>query len=427
MSDQIAMALKRKLEVVASSGVREVDTQRNVVKEELQYYVLNFIHHHPKYEKWIMYGGSALRICHDLDRMSVDLDFEIAHPVSDSFLETLQRELEVHFPGTYGSGPDFITTKAVSGRGLLLRFHIGNALELKHPSSQVHVKIDLNHFVAPNPVIERVPINRGQLSFVIRTYNMATLMASKIAAIFLRGRRGVGTAVYEEKGRDIYDLLWYMTRKIVPDLNYLRAKGVDAPDPRGLFDRLTIRLNEVNKDNLRNDLTPLFLNRTYIEHWLDNWPDSYLGLLDAYEIKTVGTLKSIHVLQEFPSDTYSFVFAYDTRDGGPVSIVYALSDHWVEFGPADLGLSTTAPIHDLFMLGQSSPSAGRASEDTLKQYATLFHSKTEAYLERNNRVILGKEIRTRLIRMTADRLDQKEQIVLNLSALLGCKLEDLLK
>ena len=49
-------------------------------------------------------------------------------------------------------------------------------------------------------------------------------MASKIAAIFLRGTRGVGEATYEEKGRDIYDLLWYMSKRIVPDLDYLKAK-----------------------------------------------------------------------------------------------------------------------------------------------------------------------------------------------------------
>ena len=104
---------------------------------------------------------------------------------------------------------------------MLLKFHVGEELSFGHPSKQVHVKIDLNHFVAPKTVTERRPINRDQLSFVIMTYNMSALMASKIAAIFLRGTRGVGEAVYEEKGRDIYDLLWYMNKKVVPDFDYL--------------------------------------------------------------------------------------------------------------------------------------------------------------------------------------------------------------
>ncbi|MBU0648730.1 hypothetical protein KJ969_01310 [Patescibacteria group bacterium] len=36
-------------------------------------------------------------------------------------------------------------------------------------------------------------------------------------------------------------------------------------------------------------------------------------------------------------------------------------------------------------------------------------------------------IATKLIRMTADKLNPKEQIILNKSALLSCELDDLLK
>ena len=32
-----------------------------------------------------MYGGSALRIIHGLDRMSVDLDFEISDTITEKF------------------------------------------------------------------------------------------------------------------------------------------------------------------------------------------------------------------------------------------------------------------------------------------------------------------------------------------------------
>jgi len=57
-------------------------------------------------------------------------------------------------------------------------------------------------------------------------------LASKIAAIFLRKERKINDAVYEEKGRDIYDLLSYMNKKIVPDIDYLIAKGVNTKDPQ---------------------------------------------------------------------------------------------------------------------------------------------------------------------------------------------------
>jgi predicted nucleotidyltransferase component of viral defense system len=249
MSGQITTILKRKLDELATSGELSAETRYNAFKEELQFYVLNFIYHHLEYSKWIMYGGSALRIIHGLDRMSVDLDFEVSHSITNEFLKELEKEIKNYFVSTYNAGDDFLKIKITNGRGLLLKFYIGDELSSGHPSKQLHVKIDLNHFVAIKTVTERRPINRDQLSFVILTYNMGALMASKIAAIFLRGTRGVGEAVYEEKGRDIYDLLWYMGKKIVPDFDYLIAKGIGVKDLPSLFNKLTLQMNRVNNEN----------------------------------------------------------------------------------------------------------------------------------------------------------------------------------
>jgi len=111
MSEQILITLKRKLDDLAAYGELDIETRRNVLKEELQFYVLNFIYHHPEYSKWIMYGGSALRIIHGLNRMSVDLDFEISHAITKKFLEKLKNEIEKHFKNTYGASPDFLIIK----------------------------------------------------------------------------------------------------------------------------------------------------------------------------------------------------------------------------------------------------------------------------------------------------------------------------
>jgi len=97
MREQISTILKRKLEDLASFGRIDAETRRNALKEELQFYVLNFIYHHPEYNKWIMYGGSALRIIHGLDRMSVDLDFEVSEKVTEEFLAELKKEIEEYF------------------------------------------------------------------------------------------------------------------------------------------------------------------------------------------------------------------------------------------------------------------------------------------------------------------------------------------
>ena len=427
MSEQISTILKRKLDDLAAYGSLDAETRRNALKEELQFYVLNFIYHHTEYNSWIMYGGSSLRIIHGLDRMSVDLDFEISHAITEKFLEELKKDVEDHFTNTYCAGADFLTVKITTGRGLILKFHVGEELSSGHPSKQVHVKIDLNHFVAPKTVTERRPINRDQLSFVIITYNMSSLMASKLAAIFLRGTRGVGEATYEEKGRDIYDLLWYMNKKVVPDFDYLIAKGIDAKDPRALFDKLTLQINKVNDENLKQDLEPLFVDKTYIQNWLKNWRESYLRLLDEYKIRTIKELESIGIHQDFRTDTFSFVYWYNTEDGGSVRIVYNLSEYWIIYGEGNLQVEVDKKLEGKFDFRSNGASSRPTPEDKLKQYATLFYQKTEKYFKKTNGVMLGDAIITKVIRMTADNLNQKEQIVLNKSALLSCELDDLLK
>jgi len=419
MSEQILAGLKRRLDELSADGEVDAEVKRNSLKEVLQYYVLNFVYHHPEYSKWIMYGGSALRICYGLDRMSVDLDFEVSREITEKFLEKIENEISKYFIDNYGAGHDFLTIKITTGRGLLLKFHVGKELNIGHPSEQVHVKIDLNNFTAPKTVTERKPINRFQFSFVITTYNMSALMASKISAIFLRGDRGVGGVVYEEKGRDIYDLLWYMTKKVVPDLDYLVAKGIDVKNPRAIFDNLTFQMNRVNNANLKQDLMPLFLNHTYIENWLKNWLESYFRLLDEYKINTVTTLEIIDVHQDFYTDNFSFVYRYRTEEGKTVRIIYAISDYWIDFREGDLPTNINSEIIQSFIKGDMS--------DKLKQYVTLFYEKTEAYFKKTNRIMLGNIITTKFIRITADNLNQKEEIVLNKSALLSCELDDLLK
>lgn len=427
MSEHISTILKRKLEDLATYGGLDAETRRNALKEELQYYVLNFIYHHSEYSNWIMYGGSALRIIHGLDRMSVDLDFEVPRDVTEKFLEELKKEIEKHLLNTYGAGANFMTAKITTGRGLLLRFNVGEELSFGHPSKQVHVKIDLNHFIAPKTVTERRPINRDQLSFVILTYNMASLMASKLAAIFLRGTRGVGEAVYEEKGRDIYDLLWYMGKKVVPDFDYLIAKGIDVKDPRALFDKLAIQMNKVSDKNLEQDLEPLFVNKTFIGNWLKNWRESYLRLLDEYKIRTIKELESIGIHQDFRTDTFSFVYWYTTEDGGSVRVVYNLSEYWIMFGEGNLQIEVNKSLEGKMDFRRNGVSSRQTPEEKLKQYAALFYQKTEKYFKKTNQAMLGEVIITKVIRMTADNLNQKEQIVLNKSALLSCDLDDLLK
>ena len=430
MNDQILTVLKSKLDGLSTYGFSITDPKirLNALKEELQFYVLDFIYHHPEYNKWIMYGGSALRICYDLDRMSVDLDFEVSNKIDNEFLNELKEEAEKHFSKVYGVDSEFLKISITNNRGITLKFRAGSLIE-GYASEWVHVKIDLNQFAQSGGVVtERVPQNHGQLSFVIRTYNLSSLMASKIAAIFLRRTRGVGKATYEEKGRDIYDLLWYMSKKIVPDLYYLKAKNVDeAKDYRTLFTKLAIKMSNINRDNLKNDLTPLFLDPRHITNWIENVNDTFFRLRDAYKIRTVSKFEGVRVFQDFRTDVFSFIFEYSTKEGDHVQIICNLSEYWFLFKDIEISFPINNIVSDTIKFSSNGSSSRPTSEKKQKEYASLFYEKIEAYLKKINYELVGDTLTTKLIRVTADKLNQKEQIVLRKEDLIKGDFDNWLK
>ena len=330
--------------------------------------------------------------------------------------------------GTKGAYPlHFYTNAGLSAgtaslSGLAMTLDSGGDLGLGHASDQVHVKVDLNCFSAPKTTSERIPINQNQLSFVIKTYNMSNLMASKIVAIFLREERIVGSDVFGEKGRDIYDLLWYMEKKIIPDLDYLKAKGVSVSSLQNLFDKLTLKMNEVTQKNLEDDLKPLFTDGAKISYWLQHWHESYLHLLKSYPIRQVTEIEMVRIHQDFHSDNYSFIYYYKTTDTHRVTFVATVSDYWIEFGDGNI----PTVMDESLMKYVDTAQPGEPS-DKVKQFATLFYQKIESYLAKTNREVLSDHIKTKIMRTTADNLNREEQIVLTKSALLSCEFDDLLK
>lgn len=431
MNNQIIEIIKNRIENLSDPyGNKVGDWERllNVVKEELQYLVLDFIYHHPEYNKWTMYGGSALRICYDLNRMSVDLDFEVNYKVNNIFLNQLKKEAEKYFTKVYGIDVNFLRITITNERGIKLKFKVGNLIP-GFVSDWVDVKIDLNYFpISAKVVTERIPKNLGQLSFIIKTYNLSSLMASKIAAIFLRKTRGVGEAVYGEKGRDIYDLLWYMNKKIVPDLDYLRAKNVEeAKDYRTLFTKLVVKMNKVSEENLKNDLTPLFLDPRYTTNWLKIWRDTFFHLLDMYKIRTILKFEKVRVLEDFRTDVFSFIFEYSTEGGDWVNVICNLSEYWFLFKDVEVSYPINKVVSDKIEFVSNGYSSRPTSKEKQTEYASLFYEKIEAYFKKVNNELVGNNLTTKLIRITTDDLNPKEQIVLRKEDLKKIDFDDLLK
>jgi len=135
----------------------------------------------------------------------------------------------------------------------------------------------------------------------------------------------------------------------------------------------------------------------------------------------VTALREILVKEDFSTDNFSFTYMYDTMEKDIVKVVYTVTYEWIKF-QKPLGVDTREDLMGLVRV-----ESGTELNDQIKQFLALFFTKNASYFKKVNNIMLGDAITTKVIRTTADNLNQKEQVVLNKSALLSCELDDLLK
>ncbi len=189
----------------------------NLIREYLQVMILKAIYQSPYGKGLSFMGGTCLRICHNLKRYSEDLDFALDKSISGysfhELTETVARFLKnTDFEVDFKAQEDKIVQKSfIRVSKVLHTFGLSPLL-----SQKIHVKLEVD----TNPV----KINSGQLEtffvtkfdevFPILKHADPTLFAGKICAVLNR--------TYT-KGRDFYDLIWYLNRKMPIDFKYLNS------------------------------------------------------------------------------------------------------------------------------------------------------------------------------------------------------------
>lgn len=409
----------------------------NVIKEELQYPILDFIYNNRAYSHLIMYGGTLLRIGYDLSRMSEDLDFQTDKKFD---FEKFKNDLITHFKNTYNLDIKVaLKTERLTGTDVatINFFNILEEAGIKGHGlpTILKIRVDVNFFSqASDFTMEIIPRVKDTFAFSIRTYPISTLMASKIAAVLLRTKRGIGAETSDCKPRDIYDLLWYMEKKIIPDIEYLKAihtranEDMKARNVLEVFDMLKRRVPNLDDKLFKHDLTPFFYNPAEYDEWHRNWKQRFITLINSYEIFEVNKkdekpdLQGVSIKMDFLSETRYFNFHFFTTElpVNRVDFVCVLSDDWYLF------------IDSKRIVGYRR----KEIDDQIKsihkltdldyEYAGLFYTKIEDYLKRNDYIVLQPEMKTKLIRATADNLNVKTQLFLDRRLLVKERFEDLL-
>ncbi len=252
----------------------ENSTKRIILKEVLQAIVLDYLYNHPIYRELNFYGGTCLHVIYDLNRLSEDIDLDNSAGIN---IDNLEHDLATYFRSTIGYAD--IVTKTQTGewgvQRTTLKLPILNALGLSaFPNEALHLKVEISPH-QQTAIIRKTPVFLFGHSLVASHFSLETMMAGKIIACLERNFK-TGSEGIHIKGRDFYDLLWFMQQKIQP-LEEKLLKDGKKPYPLPVAMKiLSEKITKIKVADLAVDLLPLFEQRTFIQAWLESFHENFI-------------------------------------------------------------------------------------------------------------------------------------------------------
>ena len=203
------------------------DSTYEALREILQEIVLLGLYRAGFFEHALFYGGTALRILHGLDRFSEDLDFSLirVNPdfdlrhYEDAVIEALLSfgfEVTIQVKDKVGSIKSAFlkgdTTQHLlnieTPQDIIRTFGNGKLVKIKF-EVDIHPPLDFQSeqimLLTPSP-------------FIVNTMTISSLFAGKMHAVLCRNWAS------RPKGRDWYDLVWYISHGHALDLRHLNAR-----------------------------------------------------------------------------------------------------------------------------------------------------------------------------------------------------------
>lgn len=253
--------------IISESPSRNNLLKRNLCKEYLQIVVLDFIYSHPVYSTLLFYGGSALAHCFGLQRLSEDMDF--IDETKNVNVSKLARDLEDYF----SKRTDLEITTTVQKFRIYLKFPVLRDLGIstREETDILFLKVEVySEFdFCEQYTTDIRPIFKFNRSILIKTLDPATLMATKIRAILFRKWEKTdkqGKTTVKVKGRDYFDLLWYLQKGIKPNLSCI--EGFDTMDD--LKKKLCAMVARIDNLSIQLDLEALIDNPTFVKNMSRN-------------------------------------------------------------------------------------------------------------------------------------------------------------
>lgn len=253
---------------------------QNAVREIAQEIALLGLWRTPFYDHAAFYGGSALRIFHGLQRFSEDLDFSLLQAKPDfslkPYLGAVADELaawgfEFRAEGLEKNDTSPSESAFLKGSTVINLLQIGAPAEIasRLPKGQlIRIKLEIDTDPPPGAVTETLT-RLVPTPHQVRVYDPPSLFAGKLHAVLCRNWKS------RVKGRDFYDLVWYVGRRIPLNLAHLEARmrqsgdwAHETPlDALSLRARLKERFANIRFDQAKEDITPFLKDPRETSLW----------------------------------------------------------------------------------------------------------------------------------------------------------------
>lgn len=245
-------------------NIQDTNFARSIVREYLQARTLECLQDNRAFVNWVFIGGTALRFLYSLPRFSEDLDFSTTEPgVEDRFVELMKKIKNRFLAEDYEVTVKAKTAKTVRAAFLKypnLLYELGLS---PHGSEVISIKVEIDSNPPAGAELETSVIRKHCLLH-LQHYDKSSLLAGKLHAL--------STRKYT-KGRDVYDLMWYLSDRSWPGPNLcllnnaLKQTGWSGPEltDDNWRQQIATRLSGFDWDKVIADVKPFIEKQSELQ------------------------------------------------------------------------------------------------------------------------------------------------------------------
>ena len=265
-------------QMLCTYNIDSIYDKKNAMKEIIQEIVLCGLSRAGFFEKACFYGGTALRIFYGLDRFSEDLDFSLMEEDDSfdfaSYFSVVEKEvrafgLNLTIDEKKKTRNSSVKSAFLKGntREHLLLFHKEDVSSMaKNEMIKIKLEVDVD---PPGHATYEHKYRLLPSPYEVNMYDMPSLFAGKIHAVLCRAWKS------RVKGRDLYDYVFYLSRKVAVNQKHLKARLVQSGhiknrDKCGITEikqMLCDRFDAIDFGKARQDVEPFVTDTSSLGVW----------------------------------------------------------------------------------------------------------------------------------------------------------------